>query len=224
MENTQRARIYCITNLLNGKQYVGQTSKTLEERYKNHKRDYKRTRNYGRSLYDAMREFGIENFKIELLEECDMDKRTEREIYWIDKLDTFHNGYNDTMGGNGKPYVDKTAVISLYSETKNIKRTAHELGYSIDSVRNVLREAGILIKTSQAIALEQQSKSVAMIDKNSLEVLETFVSARKAATFLVENNITTSNISKQNGIAAHIGDVCNGNRNTAYGYVWKWVS
>ena len=55
--------IYKITNLINNKLYIGQTKKTIEERFKAHIKVARQHKN--RYLYDAMNKYGYENFKIE---------------------------------------------------------------------------------------------------------------------------------------------------------------
>lgn len=45
-------------------------------------------------LYRAMREFGIENFSFEVLEECQLTELNDREKFYIHKYDTLINGYN----------------------------------------------------------------------------------------------------------------------------------
>ena len=90
--------IYKITNNKNNHIYVGQTKLSIEQRFKNHLKNAKKGIN--RYLYNAMNYYGYENFVIEILEE-DVSNPDEREIYWIEKLDTFHNGYNMTPGGGG---------------------------------------------------------------------------------------------------------------------------
>jgi len=40
------------------------------------------------------------------LEECLPEESSDREVYWIEKLDTYHNGYNATYGGDGKNYIN----------------------------------------------------------------------------------------------------------------------
>lgn len=88
--------IYKITNLVNGKIYVGQTKKSLKERFQEHScTDYP----IGRGI----RKYGKENFTIEPLEECETrEQLNECEIFWIAELKSKSpNGYNLTDSGDG---------------------------------------------------------------------------------------------------------------------------
>ena len=89
--------IYKLTNKINGKPYVGQTTRTPEERFIDHK--YCQTSNIGR----AIRKYGEENFTIEVLEECETKEQlNEREIFWIAFFNCMvPNGYNVAEGGQG---------------------------------------------------------------------------------------------------------------------------
>ena len=49
--------IYKITNIINGKLYIGKTGKTIEERFQDHKRASKAPY-VNRPLYDAMNKYG----------------------------------------------------------------------------------------------------------------------------------------------------------------------
>lgn len=91
--------IYLIINLINGKQYVGQTIYTAEQRFKQHLRG---------DLYidKAIRKYGVENFKLEVLCRCrTKEKLNEKERYWAKKLNTYvPNGYNVAECGEFKTY------------------------------------------------------------------------------------------------------------------------
>lgn len=93
--------IYKITNTITNKLYIGQTSKSINERFEAHVKCAKRKVN--RYLYDSMNHHGIENFKIELVEIVNDKKYAdEREKFWIKTLNTVKpNGYNMTIGGGG---------------------------------------------------------------------------------------------------------------------------
>lgn len=88
--------IYKITNLINNKCYIGQAKDIYERYFNHHQYDYKRL-DY--QIYQAMRKYGIENFSIEVLELCAPSELNNKEIYWIEKFDSFHHGYNMTLGG-----------------------------------------------------------------------------------------------------------------------------
>lgn len=84
--------IYITTNLINGRQYVGQkrASYFLGNRYLGS----------GRYLKDAIQKYGKENFKVELLKECNnQDELNEFEIYYISYYRKINNIYNMTDGG-----------------------------------------------------------------------------------------------------------------------------
>ncbi len=87
--------IYKLTNKINGKPYVGQTTRTPEERFIDHK--HCKTSNIGR----AIRKHGEKNFTIEVLEECETrEQLNEREKFWIAFFNSkVPNGYNCTDGG-----------------------------------------------------------------------------------------------------------------------------
>jgi group I intron endonuclease len=77
--------IYCVTNRLNNKKYIGQTSRSLEERFREHIIQ----RDNCRGISGAIRKYGKENFKIEQIDTASsIEELNEREIYWIKRLNT----------------------------------------------------------------------------------------------------------------------------------------
>lgn len=91
--------IYLITNKINNKKYVGQTIGTIEDRFHRHMVD---SYHLNTKFANAIRKYGAKNFDIEVLEECgSKEELNDREIYWIDTLKTFTDGYNSTLGGDG---------------------------------------------------------------------------------------------------------------------------
>ena len=91
-----KGHIYVITNLINGKQYVGQTSRNIDTRYYEHCYDNRSTS----AIHAAIVKYGVKNFKVEELEEVDITEMDSKEQYWIAKLNTFKDGYNKNIGGN----------------------------------------------------------------------------------------------------------------------------
>lgn len=72
-----------------------------------------------------MNKYGIDKFEITLLEESDDNLLEQREVYWIEKLNTYgSNGYNATKGGDGKLLYNHNRIIELYKEGYNIPKIA----------------------------------------------------------------------------------------------------
>lgn len=96
-------KIYKITNIVNGKVYIGVTSASIESRFKKH--CYEAENGSSRRLCCAMRKYGISNFHVELLEAVESQFRSQRESYWIDQFSSmlYEKGYNMTSGGEGTP-------------------------------------------------------------------------------------------------------------------------
>ena len=84
-----------------GKSYVGITSTSLRSRQLTHKRDALRY-NKKFTFHSAIRKYGWHNIKWEILEKVDSwELAQKREIFFISELDTYRNGYNMTLGGDG---------------------------------------------------------------------------------------------------------------------------
>lgn len=93
--------VYLVTNTLNGKKYVGKTTRTLALRWSEHVY-HALNGDCGMPLYSAIRKYGPEAFQQNVLQECESPgELNEVETAWIEKLGTFQAGYNATLGGDG---------------------------------------------------------------------------------------------------------------------------
>ena len=91
--------IYMYTNLITGKKYVGK-AKDFNERHEGHLKGKKQL------IDKKINEYGIENFKVEILIENvqDNDKLNEYEKFFIKRKKShvsYGTGYNQTWGGDG---------------------------------------------------------------------------------------------------------------------------
>lgn len=101
------AGIYCIRNTINNKCYIEQSIK-LQKRLKAHFSNWNRPEYEHIILYKAFKKYGIENFEIIILQSFkdSLSWRTktqldELEKKYIKEYDSYNNGYNSTLGGDG---------------------------------------------------------------------------------------------------------------------------
>ena len=201
--------IYKITNTINNKIYIGKTDLTIEKRWKEHLRDS--TRFFNRPLYSAIRKYGSTNFTIEAIEECRREETSEREKFWIKEYNSFSDGYNATLGGDGKSYIDGVVVMSLWSEGYCEKQIASKLEICTDTVQSILYDHGITPEEIKERGHQMYSKEIVQIDPNTDEILNIFPSIAKACEHLGKQS------------SGHFAAVCQGKRKTIYGFKWKYL-
>ena len=134
--------IYKITNLINQKSYIGQAV-DIESRFRQHKTTAynEKSHNYEYPLYRAIRKYGLENFSFEVLEECLRSDLNQKEKYWVAKYDTYFNGYNQTLGGDGGIVAPKEKIIGVITDLKTTdlyhREIAEKWEISIEMVQGI---------------------------------------------------------------------------------------
>lgn len=111
--------IYCFT-FPNNKKYIGKTQKDLQIRLRSHKHSSKYKKSY---LYNAIRLYGWENIKIEILCNCDtLEQLNLKEIEYISSFNTqnIEYGYNLRSGGEGGEHNENTKQ-KISESNKGIK-------------------------------------------------------------------------------------------------------
>jgi group I intron endonuclease len=99
--------IYCVKNKINGKEYIGLTTRSVDIRWKQHLYESNKVDSweYKTPLGSAIKKYGKEGFDISTLKHCnsieDM-KQSEREIIETRKSHVSVGGYNVTKGGDGR--------------------------------------------------------------------------------------------------------------------------
>ncbi|OHY30919.1 hypothetical protein BI362_00845 [Streptococcus parauberis] len=87
--------VYCVNNIINDKKYIGITTRTIDERFNEHCKA-------NSIIGKAISKYGKNNFRIYQLDSADSKQSLfELEKYFINKYDTYKNGYNATIGGEG---------------------------------------------------------------------------------------------------------------------------
>lgn len=185
--------IYLVTNLINGKKYVGKTSSTPEQRFKNHVNDsFRQYKRCNSALHDAIRKYGSEYFEVKQLEKCDINILNEREIYWIRYYNTYKDGYNSTLGGDGSMVYEmpsKEDIIQSITESKNITDLCKRYGIYQYTLNNWLAHYDIDISKFSNIKMHKKVQVGCNINGNEMK----FDSLSSAGDFCIKSNITKSN-------------------------------
>lgn len=129
--------IYSFTNLINGKKYIGSTINSPDRRYAQHLYNVKHNTDKSQyPLYCAIRKYGKENFKFEVLAEldCSEEELRQSEHEYIMKYDTVTpNGYNQTADTSHPINSPET-----YAKIRETKRERAKRVAEIDTNHNIL--------------------------------------------------------------------------------------
>ncbi len=132
--------IYLYRNLVNGKCYVGQTICPIKKRHYDHL--------HQDSYFDrALKKYGENNFELKILEDNIQTQELldEREIYYIDKYKSYVNGYNLTLGGQGRTRraVNPMLASKIADLILNTDLTFKEIGKKCDCSIYQVSEANL---------------------------------------------------------------------------------
>lgn len=205
------AYIYKISNNINHKVYIGKTSQSIERRFREHCRDSQKDRNQSRPLYRAINKYGKDSFWVSLIEECPEENACDRERYWIKYYDSYKNGYNATMGGDGKYRCNRESVIEMYNNGCSQKEIVEEIGCDTKTCRNIIANAGNSNYAFYDRMMAERCKPIKQINQSTNEVVCVYNSIREAARSINKSTINA------------ILRVLKGDRKSAYGYKWEYV-
>ena len=209
--------IYKITNKIDSKIYIGQTTQNLEDRWKGHLKE----RNNCRYLKSALKKYGTENFEFQLICITFDDCLDDMEIKYIDFFNCLvPNGYNLRLGGNSGRHNEETKrkiAEALKNRYKNGLVHPQFGKHPSEETRKKLSEAKKGKKHSQKSVekriITQRNKRNQKIIQFDLQgnKLNSFDSCKEAGKYI---GTTASNIC-----------MClKGKTKTAKGYIWKYNS
>ncbi len=192
--------IYKITNTINDKVYIGQTSLTLEKRFKGHL--YHAKREPVTAIHHAMKAHGYENFGIELLREVPDKHMNLWEVAYIKRLESMSpDGYNMRSGGGQR---------TVLAEASKQKISAALMGHipwnkgkkmSIQMRENIRQgHLGLVYPTRR--------KPVEQICLTTGKVLNWFATQTEAIASVKNRNVAA---------------VCRGERRQAAGFGWRFA-
>lgn len=204
MDNCQW-KVYVHTNKINGKRYVGVTSKAKPEHRWNSGRGYKENSHF----YSAVEKYGWDQFEHTILFDNlteDEAKDTEKRLISEWNTQDPSHGYNMTSGGDGTPGCHPSDETRAKLSNARLRENLSE-----ETLRR--RSEGLkgrkFSEEHKRKIGDGNSKPISMFTKDS-DFIRTFKSARDAE---VELGISHS----------HISQCCHGQRQSAGGYRWAFA-
>ena len=169
--------IYKITNTVNGKMYIGQTRRSIEERWKQHIRSSFSDSSFDKGPFHlAIKKYGVDTFKVEQIEECNNEELNDRETYWIEYFDARHKGYNITTGGEHHWKWDTKEIMELWTKGFSVSEIVKELGSCHQAISSRLKSEGVTVdeinKRGKKISGKTSRLPVYMYDRNGNYITE----------------------------------------------------
>lgn len=211
------AIIYKIINKINGKIYIGETTTSLETRWKDHLKDG-RNGNHNKSvLHDAIHKYGPDNFTIEQIDEVPDNKRFEAETYYILKYHslTSENGYNIVLYGSGYGIYNMDDFLTLWDKGYTQKEIIEIMRCSQDTVKKFLTEYGVT-----SFDFKSRAGIKAAIKQGLTKPVEQYDLTGK----LLKVWESASECARQNNgfIQSGISQACRGEICSYKGFLWKY--
>ena len=208
--------IYKATNVVTGEIYVGATTVSLQERINDHYN--KATKNYGHKFQNAIREYGFESFIWEQIDTgINTDELALKEKYYIQKFDSFHNGYNSDRGGGFKKTIYQYNLTGeLESTFQSLEEASKSSSISEESISHACigdrkTSNGFYWTYTSTFDLKEdiRKKKVILYDYEG-ELVKVFDSISEASK---ATEVNKSSIAK----------CCRGERKKAGDFIWKFL-
>ena len=228
--------IYCITNLMNGRQYIGQTSMTIAKRYSAHLRCAKSGEPTTSLLYRAMRKYGTDNFSVGLVETVYADARNElkerlnkREIYHISAKNTYKpNGYNLTRGEDSsascivRPVYKVNSCGDVICRYDSITDAEKQNKLPLGSIKFALRRGTHYAGGYHWYDANDGQMTVGQnIGKQTTKTVPVYCFDMQGG-FIERFESIVDASRKTKAEHTHISSACSGKRKSAGGYLWSY--
>ena len=157
-------------------------------------------------IHKAMLKYGPAAFKAEIIEECDDSSLHEREQFWIEYYDSYKNGYNSTLGGEGALKYEYEIFLNLWNDGMPITDISKITGAERHTVTKALKANNIseaqIITRSLGKPILQYTLEGAFVKR--------FESLSDAAKQFGNGNIS------------NIKNCCQQRIYSAYNFLWKY--
>ncbi len=217
-----KSGIYTITNIKNGKIYVGCTN-NIPQRIWNHKKDLRKNIHKNIHLQRAWIEYGEQSFSFEALEYWEEEYLYVMEHYWCTMIGAHDPkyGYNIRPTHPIKYYTMSTDLRNKISESNRTriisKETREKMSKSRKGVKlsNVTKER---MSKSRVGMKFSESRKEKLRKPNKHNVI---IQVTKDGYIVKTHNSMTDAAKYVNGKVGNIWQAFDKNNKTAYGFIWK---
>lgn len=216
VENNITGIIYSVKNIITGEYYIGATTKSMNERKKDHLQ--KSEKKVGSYFQEAIATYPTESFVWETIDTANtLDELAEKEKKYIKKYDSNHNGFNSDNGGGFKKtvyqYDDEGKMIAKY---EGLSEIANKLNFDkrrISTACNSSTPFGGSFWSYKEndtfnLSYDQRKRCVVQLDL--------------AGNFINQFS-SVSEANCQTGVSKTcIARCCRGEREKSKGFIWKY--
>ena len=228
-ENKIYGYIYKITNDFNDLIYVGKTTETVRSRFNRHCRDRKNSRTYG-SIDNLIQTIGREHFNVEEIEKVPRELLNKREQYWINYYDSFHNGYNRTLGGEGNLIYTSEEInkaLDMYYNDVSLKEIQEKYGLRYSTLHKYrkmlnLPKRKVTEHELQASILNAKKATEAkQIPIENITLQRIYSSKKEALCDMIEQGY--SKAKDWHNIRAPLDKALSGEQDTFLNFKWRYI-
>jgi group I intron endonuclease len=206
--------IYKAVSKTTGKVYIGQTAQTLQERINQHN-SHAYGHQYNYHFHNAIRKYGPEDFTYEIIEDSIKSTKVlnEREKYWIAYYDSYYNGYNSTLGGEGCMRRDDELIVKLFREGYTTQEICEITGYNRQTVYRSYSINGLTEDNNRRKSEQNRERCSRTVDQYSLDgkYIKTWSSATECGKNLGNQGLISAICRQEKSILS------------AYGFLFKYT-
>lgn len=150
--------VYKITNDIDDKVYIGSTTTELWHRMSQHRADARK--GASSPLYDLMRKYGVDHFRIELVIASDAENIRRDEELAIDSVPQSKRlNYKRRCQKDSSAHFDYDEICEVYHQVLSQNQTANIIGCSRITVQKALRSRNVEIVYPPHTAYQHKTKS-----------------------------------------------------------------
>jgi group I intron endonuclease len=162
--------IYKATSATTGKVYIGQTTQTLQERINQHN-SHAFGHQYNYHFHNAIRKYGADDFSYEIIEDNikSVETLNERERYWISYYNSYYDGYNSTMGGEGRVCRDDELIVKLFKDGYTTQEICEITGYNRRTVYKGYRAMALTEENNRRKAERTRQRCARAVEQYTID-------------------------------------------------------